>query len=171
MNRLRLSASFWPQVLNLRGIKESVSPGCYILRRTALQETTQGTSEPDLSNGHSPFSVSCCCHRCVQSGVTLPVQTHLPRGSFTKSFSAQPDPLAVLQKCRAHFSLCASVHTIASAGRPSCAHLYPTHLPRSSSRSPLPGSLPQCSFSLLPTLAMLLCSTQFQGFYMNFLSF
>lgn len=68
--------------------KECVFPGPYALR-TALEETTWGTSEPDLANRPYPFclSVLCHCRRSVQSGVILSVQGHVLRGSFANSFS------------------------------------------------------------------------------------
>ena len=43
---MRLSPSFWPQAVNRRGMKERLSPGCYVLSGTALEETTGGTGDP-----------------------------------------------------------------------------------------------------------------------------
>lgn len=48
------------------------------------------------------------------------------------------------------------------------APLNSIHLLRPNSSFPLPGSLPLMPFSLLPTLAMYLYSTQFQAFFMSF---
>lgn len=58
-NGLLEAGSFWPQVMNPRGMKEGVYPGCDLPRPCTKEETTLGSNEPEPPIGPA-VSLSVC---------------------------------------------------------------------------------------------------------------